>query len=247
MMPLLSSVFRWICLVLVLQIAAPVHAQTSKELKAFLWKNNFRDMIQKYGQETLTLQDSGLAAQRLNARRYVEVPGFRVQLFAGSSRERAEQVAGRLQHLNLDSVYVVVDNGLYKVQLGNFSERLEAAKMLDRLRFRGETNAWIVQATIHKPKQPVSADSVRAETAGGEERLAFAIQLFVTGDAHKAQRLQSAFSRKFSLNIRLIKQGDFWKVLAGSFPREEDARRRLKEIQAAGFPDAWITQVSPSH
>ena len=66
----------------------------------------------------------------------------------------AKEILSNIQALNLDSVYMVQEQNLFKVQMGNYGERREAEIMLDRLRYAGIENAWIVNATIHVPKPP---------------------------------------------------------------------------------------------
>ncbi len=222
-----------------------VQAQVSGKLKEFLWQRDFKELIETFADEEVVLQEEGLIAERERNRSYVEIPGLRVQTFAGSRKEAAQQMAEKLQQLRLDSVYVVEEGGLYKVQIGNFRQRLEAEKMLDRLRFAGIDNAWIVQTQIHWPKDSLQIAPEEKVAASGEweRKTTFAIQIFVSTDRQKAEELGQAFSRKLGLKTSIVQQNGFWKVLAGRFRDEASARRELERIQSAGFPDAWVTQV----
>ena len=218
----------------------------SGKLKDFLWQNDFREMIKKFGEENVTLLDKGDILQRIEARSYIEKPGIRVQVFARKDKDNAEKMLDQIRRLQLDSVYAKTENGLFKVQVGNYLERLEAEKMLDRLRFAGIENAWIVETSIHVPKtlvtetQPEFAQNMQRES----KKLYYAVQLFVTNNPEKARVLQDKFSQTFSMEIWIKRQDAFWKVLAGKFENEETARQKLTEIKQAGYHDAWLTQIT---
>ncbi len=223
-----------------------VFGQTSTRLKEILWRNDFHQMISYFGEDHITLKDPGEIQKQKEARSFIEKEGLRVQVFAGSDTIHAENVARQLQELKLDSVYVIHENNLFKVQIGNFSERLEAEKMLDRLRYLGITNAWIVNATIHVPKGHAFSEQKKVVTR--EEKIGtkfiYAIQVFVTGSPDKARSLQKALRNKFPYPIWLVQQDQLWKILVGKFQDREKAQQALENIQSSGITDAWITQVN---
>ncbi|MEJ2634778.1 MAG: SPOR domain-containing protein [Calditrichia bacterium] len=221
------------------------NAQISGKLKDYLWKKNFLQMVRDYADESITLTDSGDYQKRIEARPYVEKNGLRVQAFAGTNQNRSEEVAYQVKALGLDSVYIDTTGGLYKVQVGNFIQRLEAEKMLDRLRFAGISNAWIVQTTIHVSKERSETTPIEQENDNDltGEGFFYSIQLFVTNSPEKAAELARRFAGELKEEIWYIRQGNLWKVLAGKYTNEEEARNHLDIIQKAGYQDAWITQV----
>jgi SPOR domain len=227
-------------------ILASLPAQISGELKQFLWQKNFSELIENYAEEKITLRDEGVWQKQISARSYREEQGLRVQLFAGAIEENARTAAAEIQSLSLDSVYVLEEDGLFKVQLGNFQERLAAEKMLDQLRFKGITNAWIVQTTIHVPK--VSVDQVLTpgtKTDSSEySPLIFTIQVFVTRDLTNAERVLQSLSDQVKQEGWVICSGDLWKVVVGNFQTEAAAREFLSVLRSSGFPDAWLTQIN---
>ncbi len=75
----------------------------------------------------------------------VRIPTFRVQVFAASSREKAELIAQELREIQQEPVVVVEENGLFKVQVGAFASRLLAEGYRDFLRTKGYPDAFIVQ------------------------------------------------------------------------------------------------------
>lgn len=221
------------------------NAQMNKDLKHFLWNRDFNTLIQEYAEEKITLVDSGDFKARLDARSFVEEPGMRIQTFAGISFENAAAHAAELEKLALDSVYVLQEDGLSKVQLGNFQDRLEAEKMLDRLRFNGVSNGWIVQTVIHLPKTTVPApDSARLQTPADRiSSVFYGIQLLVSSQWDNANRFAEQFNRHSDILGQVIPAGDNWKVIAGRFSDEALARQKLDELRNSGYPDAWLTQI----
>lgn len=213
-------------------------SQMKGELKDFLWEKEFNDLLKDYGEETISLSNPGEKFRRLQARPYTEAKGMRIQVFAGTNPENAAKMAENMKNLNLDSVYVVEENGLYKVQIGNFRERLEAEKMLDRLRYAGIENAWIVSDTIHIPRE-----ATIELTASRETPLIFSIQVFVSSNRQKALEIAEQLSGQFSQETWVSPAGEFWKVFTGKFLNEEVARNKLEEIRNSGYPDSWLTQV----
>ena len=219
--------------------------QKSPELKNFLWEREFREMMDKFSEETITLKDEGEIQRRLDRRSFNEEPGMRVQVFAGTDKTNADNMMERLIQLQIDSVYLDETNGLFKVQIGNFSERLDAEKMLDKLRFQGITNTWIVETIIHVPKIRLTSEASKiVEDIPHESPLNYAIQIFVTGNQEKASLIKKNLSDKLNEIIWIKRQGNLWKVLVGKFQDEEQARTKMEEIRISGFPDAWLTQIT---
>ena len=215
----------------------------SSDLRKFLWEKDFNELITDYAEEKIILTEQGEFKKRIERRSFIESKGFRVQAFAGSTEENAAAMANQLAQLQLDSVYVIEDQGLYKVQIGNFRERLEAEKMLDQLRHRNIRNCWIVETIIHVPKQSAAPP----DTDSGVKVIPtpkFSIQLFVTKSEPRAKEFAEKFTRELGQPSRLIQSGEFWKVLCGNYGEEFRARQRLEEIRNSGYPDAWITQVT---
>jgi hypothetical protein len=218
----------------------------TNELKKFLWEKDINEMLSTYGEEIVTLSDSGDYQRRLTHRSFREEQGLRIQAFAGADLTNAQNMYNTLIELGLDSVYLVQEGELYKIQLGNFLYRLDAEKMLDRLRFEGLTNAWIVESTIHLPREHTAETNQfsNAQTNTIDKQFVFSIQVFVTRDHQKAVEFANRLNQQISEESWILQNGDFWKVLIGKFQEENTARERLSEIRDSGYADAWLTQVN---
>ncbi len=79
--------------------------------------------------------------------------GYRIQIFATGSIDEAN--AMRLtaaQRITEDSLYVVYDPPVYKVRIGDFSNRTEANQKLSAVIAQGFADAWVVGDRIIQRK-----------------------------------------------------------------------------------------------
>ncbi len=80
--------------------------------------------------------------------------GFRIQVFASSDKEVAQNaatVAG--QRLGIKA-YVDLDGGMYKVRVGDFVDRKAADTVLPTVRGHYYPDAWVVPARVRVPRKP---------------------------------------------------------------------------------------------
>ena len=76
--------------------------------------------------------------------------GFRIQVFETSSSEKANNVLQKYKKKMDDSLYVIFDAPLYKIQYGNFSKKFEAENVKKKLSRKGFKNIWIVRSRIEQ-------------------------------------------------------------------------------------------------
>ena len=76
--------------------------------------------------------------------------GFRIQVFETSSSEKAINVFKKYKKRMEDSLYVIFDAPLYKIQYGNFSKKYEAENVKKKLSRKGFKNIWIVRSRIEQ-------------------------------------------------------------------------------------------------
>ncbi len=82
-----------------------------------------------------------------------KINGFRVQIFAFSSKERAEKAKQEAEQVLSLPVYIEYDptiDGPYKVRVGDFTTREEAEKYKEKLRQEGYPDAFVVETQINK-------------------------------------------------------------------------------------------------
>jgi hypothetical protein len=79
------------------------------------------------------------------------IDGYRVQIIASSYQDNADNVAGQIRAAYPGTgVYVEHIQGLYKVRVGDYSDRGSAETMRDRLRSAGYPDAWIVKEQVNQ-------------------------------------------------------------------------------------------------
>jgi len=166
-------------------------------------------------------------------------PGFRVQVFAGADSVKAvqEKVNSR-SAAGTDSVYLFRENGLFKVQVGDYPGRPQAEESRNRLKAAGFGGAWLVQREINIPRSVTPPAAENTAPAGR-----YFIQLRATSDQSKALDLAERAAAEFNLNYKIIGSGQLYKVMIGPLPNRFEAERRLTLVRNAGYADAWIVEL----
>jgi len=205
----------------------------------YLESHSFQDLVRRYGDTTIKLTIPSRKARYLDSLPYRLEAGYRVQVVATTDEQNARDIYRQVKKLQLDSTYLVQEQGLFKVQVGNFTVRDSARKLLDQLYYAGFKDAWIAPATIHitKTKQMQAAPS---------DSIYFAIQVMATHSRKKAETTAQTIRQKFHLPVRILTEGNLFKVLAGNFAEENAARMQLQHLREHGWPDAWLTQLLPN-
>ncbi len=234
--------------------SSSVFAQTemSSELKTLLESRSFPDLISQYKQDRITLYNKGTRLKHIESRSYNIGQGFRCQIFAGYEEQNALEMADQARALNIDSVYVLrTDANLFKVQVGNFGNKDDAYKLMRRLIDAGINGAWVVETNIHEEKSQEEMNAYEAQVRLQQQQemseisgVYFAIQVFATNDAFKANQLKDALSNQLNQPVKVIQQASIWKVVVGQFNDRQDAEDFLGILRARNYPDAWITQIT---
>ncbi|MGD9487425.1 MAG: SPOR domain-containing protein [Calditrichaceae bacterium] len=176
--------------------------------------------------------------------KFKQIDGYRVQVFAGSDSLSASAIKYTVNALSPDSVYLIQDMGLIKVQAGDFLYYPEADKLNQLLRKNGFASAWITQTLINMPVPPDSPAIMPEETNKPAKDLnrKFKIQVLATSDEFKAKKISTDLSIKFNRESFYEKTGTLFKVFVGGFSSRADAEAVLTKIRGNGYPDAWIAQ-----
>ena len=76
--------------------------------------------------------------------------GYRLQLFESSTVDEAKKAMAKYGKSLKDSLYLVFDAPLYKVQYGDFVTKNQVEDVKIKLRKKGFKNIWIVRSRINK-------------------------------------------------------------------------------------------------
>jgi len=177
---------------------------------------------------------------------YREVEGFRVQVFAGLDSINALTTKHKLQAKLDDPVYLLKENGLVKIQVGDYLYRVDADNKNLVLRREGFPGAWVVQKKIRITKTADSAAVVEpappinkpSDIEPGNYK--FKIQIIVTGDLPRAEQLKAQLQSQFNNVCWFEEINGLYKVFLGKFQKRESADALLNDVRQNGFSDAWL-------
>ncbi len=74
--------------------------------------------------------------------------GFRVQIFASSSRENAERIANNAKATFSQGLYVEAEDNLFKVRIGDFITREDATQLKAKAAQLGFRGAFVVETMV---------------------------------------------------------------------------------------------------
>ncbi len=226
--------YGWMFLILSFWLPGYGQNPVPDPVMQYLKNRSFPQLIEQYGSQTIHLTLPSRRTRQLDSLPYQLQQGFRVQVIATKFAKVARRVFQQVQQLGVDSVYLVEETGLYKVQVGNFTQRDSARKMLDRLYYAGFKDAWIAPATIHLPKLVSSSAT---------PLMYYAIQIFASRHEKEARKIQQQYAHQLNWPVWIERMDHLWKVLVGKFTEEATARQVLEKLRLQGWNEAWLTQV----
>jgi cell division septation protein DedD len=159
---------------------------------------------------------------------------YRVQVFASGSLESVQKVVGQARAVQPESVRIITSGALYKVQIGNFTDRSAATEHRRRLRNLHWPDAWVV---VHDPT------AVKPEPAPPEKSAdvaAFIIQVVASGRRDVALGMLRRLLADGYHDSFVLHEDNLWKVRTGAFATRTEADQHQALIAAQGYPDAWV-------
>jgi hypothetical protein len=229
---------------MVVLLFSTIAAQSSMspKVKDLLHRSEFLELIEKYGQDELSLSIKGREEKIIEKLSYHLARGFRCQVFASSNKDAGREVAAKLRELQLDSVYVIQGSDkLYKVQMGNFKMRNDAQILLDQLYYAGFDGVWVLETEIHIPKEKPLID--QSKSFEEQNKFYFSVQILATKNIENAKKARSLLESEISTPMQIVESDGFWKLLIGRFENKSDAQALLEDLREKEYFDAWITQI----
>ena len=174
---------------------------------------------------------------------------YRVQIFASSTLPGVQAVVTQVRSLQSAPVRVLVKDGLYKVQVGDFSQRADAETHQRQMRLLEWPDAWVVEVAVEQteaavalPPAPYSSSPppVRAFTPAGP---LWTIQVVASAERDVARRLLMRLVRDGYTRSYIEYEDNLWKVRAGDYRSRLEAEQQKGLIASRGYPDAWLIQI----
>ncbi len=180
-----------------------------------------------------------LPLPKLEKPKFKAIDGYRVQIFAGVDSINALSNIVIARNTVTDTIYMLNDKGLFKLQVGDFPYYPQADSIKRIFRQTNFPGAWVVQTNILIPfinsVLDSTVDSVSTSNSGK-----YKIQVIATSDEIKAKTIVSELKMQFDFNSFYEGSGNIFKVFVGYFNKEDEARDALKIIREGNFPDAWL-------
>jgi len=235
----------YLCMFLAIFVALPFPgtAQVNPKLKQYLSHHNFLELISRFGRDSVYLTMAGQAPERSDSTAYVD--GYRCQVFAGGDLQQAQRITEALNSKINAKVYIVESaDSLFKVQVGNYTDRRQAENMLLKLWKLGYQGSWLVQMKIVPQENAAKPVAPVAPATTVQPDFYYGVQVFASSSADRARSLSQSLKSKLNAKIRLIEGDGLWKVVLGRFPKREAAEELRNRLRRSGFQDAWITQTN---
>jgi sporulation related protein len=172
--------------------------------------------------------------------KFKTIEGFRVQIFAGVDSINALANKNLAQSTVTDTIYHFSDNGLVKLQVGDYPYYPQADSIKRIFRQTHFPGAWVVKTNIFIPIIESRLDSTVELTQSNLSSGMFKIQVIATGDESKAEAILKELKTQFNGNAFYEGSGNIFKVYVGYFNKEDEARNALKTIREGNYPDAWL-------
>jgi len=211
----------------------------------------FIDTVFQEPDTSMTLQKNLYPPAEVKPK-FKQVEGFRVQIFAGLDTINADVAFTQANGMISDSVYIFKEQGLLKVQVGDYQFRYEADNIRDNFRKNGYDGAWVIQRMINIP---IAVDStakvnenipvaVVGETPQAVKKTddsgQYKIQLMATGSEDRARAKVEEIKSSTAYSAFYERSGNLFKVFVGYFKEETAAREALSDVRDKGYPDAWL-------
>jgi len=74
---------------------------------------------------------------------------FRIQIFESTESSIAKAEAKRFQNILGDTVYINFETPLYKLRIGNFSNRRQAEDAISAIENLGVKGSWVIRAMLN--------------------------------------------------------------------------------------------------
>ena len=74
---------------------------------------------------------------------------FRIQIFESTESSIAKAEAKRFQNILGDTVYINFETPLYKLRIGNFSNRKQAEEAISAIENLGVKGSWVIRAMLN--------------------------------------------------------------------------------------------------
>ncbi len=146
-------------------------------------------------------------------------------------------------------VFIVNEDGFFKVRVTGFSSQEQMEKLYPALAFLGLKNLWVLpvkkqeeilpQAQLDTARKPVSENTALPaveEEVPDTSRPAIALQVDVFHEKSEALKAQKKIMAKLNLPVEIVQEWEYYKVFVTGFHTTDEADKYHSALAKLGFP-----------
>lgn len=167
------------------------------------------------------------------------IDGYRIQVLASSSSESSEKQANQIRTLTAEPVYIEEDQGLWKIQIGDFIDRSNADKIKTFFIEHGYQDSWVVSRKVKNLQNHLDSNSEDPSMIQGPH---FRIQVYASSSREKAESYANSMRELFVEPIFVEEESELWKVQIGRFTLKNEAYQFVERVKSQGLENAWVVK-----
>ena len=184
-------------------------------------------------------------------------PDLVVQVGAFRQEPNALVLKNKLSAILNESVFLVTEDGFFKVRIKGFSSQEDIEKLYPTLAFLGLKNIWVLPVkkpeeinpqavvqpdTTKKPESESTAFPVLTEEIPDVSQPTFALQVEVFHNKSKALNAQKKITTKLKLPVEIVQEWEYYKVIVTGFYTADEANKYFSSIAILGYPNISLIE-----
>ena len=177
-------------------------------------------------------------------------PDLIIQVGAFHNQSFALVLKGKLSAILDKNVFIVTEDGFFKVQITGFSGEEEMEKFYSTLAFLGMKNFWVLPVkkkeeiaqqpvvqpdTTLKPGGENTALPVVDEKTSAVSHPAIVLQIDVFHSRSEAKNAQKTITSKLNLPVEIVKEWEYYKVFVTGFHTTDEANKSFIALAKLGY------------
>jgi cell division septation protein DedD len=174
---------------------------------------------------------------------------YAIQLGAFKNKSFADAMRRKLQSQISKKVDIIMEDGFYKVRIGDLKDRKEVDDIIAILKKNGVNELWVISLKAKKQQWVVTErkDTVRTITESAEPAFGpdITIQLGAFRDQSNALALLKSLKARYGNRLKMVFDGNFYKIrLTGSPVLKQTVLDEMNKLGPSlgklKFKDFWV-------
>ncbi len=201
---------------------------------------SFPGLISYSQSDTLFNRDQRSVNQDL----IIQVGAFHNGSYAIALKEKLHAVLNK-------TIFIVAEDGFFKVRINGFSDEEDMEKFFPTLAFLGMKAFWVLPVkepeeitqqivgqtdTIINPDKEKTILPVAGEKTADSSQYTIVLQIDVFHNKSEAMNAQKNITTKLNLHVEVVQQWEYYKVFVTGFHSIEEANKYFIAIAQLGYP-----------